>query len=128
MYNFIYSVSTIDHNKHKTLSILNIDRMNNDLPETVTHNHNYNTPSSIKSGKEYSEISTAISRLKQNIVRYRKYGKYIWKSIFIPFIESNDCVTMKYLSKNDYWIFKEFMEEQTLYKAMVNSLDQLKLY
>jgi hypothetical protein len=120
IYNFVYSVSVINHNKRKTFNILNIDKINDPLKNITNESY-----SSTKKSEECSELNISINKLYNEIVRYHKYIKYIWYDIFVPFIDSNDCMTLEYLSNKDYWMFEEFMKEQTIYKVMTSSLDKL---
>lgn len=140
IYNFIYSVSTIDHTIRKMSNILHIDDILNYHPSMNKLTYAQETSGSDEAStgeplrhrltkyqtNELHRISKTIDSLYNEIVRYNSYIKRIWNDVFIPFLNSEDCMTLKYLSTNDYWMFEEFMQEQPLYVIMLSSMRNLR--
>jgi len=125
----------------RMVDLLNIDQVLKEKfgNRTVTHAKNIkrdtkpkrkpntNGAKSIPSGAldELDRIMKASDSLWKEIERYDRVSKWIWEDIFVPFILSNDCNTLQYISDNDYWIFEEYMRSQNLYSVMMTSLSRL---
>jgi hypothetical protein len=136
IYNFAYSVSTTDHRFRKMTSLLNLDKQIGDkLADTwegsIYTRQNLNSARNNRvigsnAIKELELIHGSIDRLAKEIDRYYGVIQGIWYDILLPFINSDDCFTLRYLSDYDYWIFEEFMTSQSVFKVMCASMQRLR--
>ena len=71
-------------------------------------------------------IAFAINNLELEMDRYCNNVRYIWNNHIKKFLLSTDCLTLQFLSINDYDLFLDFMTEQITYKSMIESMNRLK--
>ena len=134
IYNFAYSVSTIDHQTQRMVSLLNLDRELEDrLASTwngsadTDHYTRERTNNTDKGSRgELERIHESIDRLSREIDRYFGIIKGLWHDILLPFINSDDCCTLRYLSEYDYQIFEDFMTSQPVFGVMIASMQRLQ--
>jgi hypothetical protein len=168
VYNFVYSVSAINHTYQISMNLLNLDRIlaenafersdynkigcsnyNNfdDLETestasttTTETNESFNTHKSkskvLQESKtkrtsnmsygELNRIDRAMTKLYSEIQRYIECVQVIWDDVFVPFLISNNCNTMRYLFDTDYRIFLDYMTNQTPFKVMSTSMSRLR--
>ena len=73
--------------------------------------------------REYQAIHVAITELRDELCRFIEVSEYLWDNVFVPFIESNDCVTLNYIPDRN--LFVKFMKGNKLYTFMYQSLLRL---
>ena len=64
---------------------------------------------------------TTIYNLDQEMVRYIEDIKYIWDTKIKCFLLSSDCVTLQYMSEQEYNKFFKFMLNQRTYKIATST-------
>lgn len=93
-------------------------KLKNQSQKTNNHNH--------KREQELRRIDPSIINLINELHRYNRECHNIWNSLFIPFINSNNCLTMKYAIDDDDSQFIRFMQGNTIYTIMQSSLNRLR--
>lgn len=85
-----------------------------------------NTQQPVKNLKELEAIDLAMLSLCGEIQKYLDDSKNLWDNVFVPFIDTRDCMTLQKLSKNDYRVFLNFMSTQKVYRIMMISKARLE--
>ena len=129
VYNFIYSVSTTDHRLGRMSSLLNLDiELEKNASNRVAKHTNQRNPRTLSPGdiRELEMIEKTIERLMYEIDRYYEVISWIWDDILVPFMHSNDCNTMRYLSESDKWVFEKYMTSQPIFSVITTSMQKLR--
>jgi len=134
VYNFVHFVSTTDYRCHQVLANhisyhnseqnVDIDNRHNNSNKVETIGHPTKTNNKSKT-PELDMIDRTLDVLSKEIDRYCKLIQYIWNYSMIPFINSNDCNTLNYMTEYDYWVFEEYMLSQHVFRVMYASLQRL---
>lgn len=74
---------------------------------------------------EIEKHQNIIEELEGDIEKYIENCQRVWNSHIVPFINSSDCTTIKYLKENDFHKFLTVMTEHKEYKIMQTSLKRL---
>jgi hypothetical protein len=97
------------------------------MSESVTehiidvHEHKPETPITIEIGL----LTTTINELEKTIDYYIDDSMYIWDTVFVPFMNSGDCLTLQNLNETKCSSFIDFMTSQRTYKLMMISHGRL---
>jgi hypothetical protein len=145
IYNFVYSVSTVDHRSARMMSLLNIDQVIQDKFGEYSHgewgdtNFDLTTklqeqterqkskPLGAKVISELNQIDQTMDNLMNEIERYFGVAHFIWDNVLVTFMNSDDCNIFQYISDDDFWIFEKYMESRPIYSIMMASVERLRM-
>ncbi len=89
----------------------------NSTNQNITYNINNNVNQTTMND-EIMILDEVIQTLEQTMDKYIDDVEMIWDMRLVPFINSNDCLTLGKLNDSDFLKFLNFMLEQKTFKLM----------
>lgn len=110
MYKFVYDMSTRDQQLNTIYKMRKIARelKKNSKRRRMPDDKTYAQLLS-QNKKELSLINSVKEQMNKYIRIYQDHVKNLWDDILSPFLRSEDCTTMKFLSDEDYDTFENYM-------------------
>ena len=96
----------------------NSDDENTFKNDTKTNNLNNVSQNQTSLNDEIMILDEVIQTLELTMDKYIDDVEMIWDARIVPFINSNDCMTLGKLNDNDFLKFLNFMLEQKTFKLM----------